>query len=112
MDRVPLFYGVYEKECGEVQLRGETVWPTLEATVAKLETIPEAEWAPEQIEAAIKSLADELAEGKMGAVAQPIRILVAGGPASPAIDITLALLGRERTLARLRDEANRKALGG
>jgi glutamyl-tRNA synthetase len=90
----------------------ETVWPTLEATVAKLEAIPGAEWKADRIEAELKALADELAEGKMGAVAQPVRILVAGGPASPAIDITLELLGRERTLGRLRDEANRKALGG
>jgi len=92
--------------------RKDTVWPTLEATVAKLEGVPEAEWKAERIEVVLKSLADELAEGKMGAVAQPIRILVAGGPASPAIDITLELLGRGRTLARLRDEANRQALGG
>jgi len=90
----------------------ETVWPTLEAAVAKLESIPEAEWRAERIEAELKSLADEMAEGKMGAVAQPIRILVAGGPASPAIDVTLELLGRERTLARLRDAENRKALDG
>ncbi len=90
----------------------ESVWPTLEAAVAKLEAIPDSEWRGETIEAALKGLADEMAEGKMGAVAQPIRILVAGGPASPAIDVTLELLGRERTLARLRDGENRKALGG
>jgi glutamyl-tRNA synthetase len=91
--------------------RKDAVWPTLEATVARLEAISEGEWRAEEIETELKSLADELAEGKMGAVAQPVRILVAGGPASPAIDITLELLGRERTLARLRDEENRKALG-
>jgi len=90
----------------------DAVWPTLEAVTAKLEEIPEAEWNAERIEEVMKALADELAEGRMGAVAQPVRILVAGGPASPAIDITLGLLGRERTLARLRDEQNRKALGG
>ena len=88
------------------------VWAHLEATVARLEAIPEAEWKRERIESVIKALAEELTDGKMGAVAQPIRILVAGGPASPAIDITLELLGRERTLARLRDAENRKRLGG
>ncbi len=38
---------------------------------------------------------------KMGKVAQPLRVAVAGGPVSPPIDTTLALLGRERTLERL-----------
>jgi glutamyl-tRNA synthetase len=37
----------------------------------------------------------------LGKVAQPIRVAVAGGSVSPPIDITLELLGRERTLARL-----------
>lgn len=39
---------------------------------------------------------------KLGKVAQPIRIAVSGGPVSPPIDQTLAILGREETLARLR----------
>ena len=30
LDCVSIFYGVYEKEGGEAQLRGEIVWPTLE----------------------------------------------------------------------------------
>ena len=88
------------------------VWPQLDQTIRRLEAVPEAEWKRERIESVLKALAEELAGGKMGAVAQPVRILVAGGPASPAIDITLDLLGRERTLARLRAAENRKRLGG
>jgi glutamyl-tRNA synthetase len=84
----------------------ETVWTHLAATVAKLEAISAAEWRRDRIEAVIKGLADELAGGRMGDVAQPLRILATGGPASPAIDVTLELIGRERTLARLRDETN------
>ncbi|ATX82803.1 glutamyl-tRNA synthetase [Mariprofundus ferrinatatus] len=38
----------------------------------------------------------------MGKLAQPIRILVSGGPVSPPIDLTLALLGRDESLSRLR----------
>ncbi len=34
-------------------------------------------------------------------VAQPVRVAVAGGTVSPPIDVTLAILGREETLARL-----------
>jgi glutamyl-tRNA synthetase len=82
------------------------VWSRLEASVERLAAIPAGEWRRERIEAAIKGLADELAGGRMGDVAQPLRILATGGPASPAIDVTLELIGRERTLARLRDEAN------
>jgi glutamyl-tRNA synthetase len=51
-----------------------------------------------------------MAAGKMGDVAQPVRILATGGPASPAIDVTLELLGRERTLQRLNDKENRERL--
>jgi glutamyl-tRNA synthetase len=37
--------------------------------------------------------------GKLG---QPVRVAVTGGTVSPPIDVTLELLGRERTLSRLR----------
>lgn len=43
---------------------------------------------------------------KMGKVAQPVRVAVSGGPVSPPIDVTLALLGQQTTLARL-DKAMR-----
>ena len=38
---------------------------------------------------------------KLGKVAQPIRVAVSGGPVSPPIDVTLELLGRQRTIERL-----------
>ncbi|NWF38358.1 glutamate--tRNA ligase [Mariprofundus sp. NF] len=38
----------------------------------------------------------------MGKLAQPIRILVAGGPVSPPIDLTLGLLGKDESIARLK----------
>jgi len=38
---------------------------------------------------------------KLGKVAQPLRVAVAGRAMSPPIDVTLALLGREKTLPRL-----------
>lgn len=57
-------------------------------------------WGKEHIHAAIESLAQE-AEVKMGAVAQPLRVAVSGTSVSPPIDITLELLGREKTLSRI-----------
>ena len=38
---------------------------------------------------------------KLGKVAQPLRVAIAGRAVSPPIDVTLALLGREKTLKRL-----------
>lgn len=43
----------------------------------------------------------EMLDLKLGKVAQPLRIALTGGTASPAIDETLYLVGRERTLARI-----------
>ena len=88
----------------------DQVWPRLDATITRLESIPPAEWTRARLETTLKGLAEELAGGKMGDVAQPLRILATGGPASPAIDVTLELIGRERTLQRLKDSDNRKRL--
>ncbi|MBS1211844.1 MAG: gltX [Proteobacteria bacterium] len=57
-------------------------------------------WEKEAIHAAIEVTA-QAHDVKMGAVAQPLRVAVSGTSVSPPIDITLELLGRERTLARI-----------
>ncbi len=58
-------------------------------------------WEANSIHALITELAER--EGvKLGKVAQPIRIAVSGGSVSPPINQTLAILGREETLARLK----------
>ncbi|HEY9199475.1 MAG TPA: glutamate--tRNA ligase [Gammaproteobacteria bacterium] len=59
-----------------------------------------AEWQPEPIHQAVLATAEGLGE-KLGKVAQPLRVAVSGGTVSPPIDVTVYLLGRERTLARL-----------
>ena len=59
-----------------------------------------AEFAPAPIEAAIAALAGERGV-KLGAVAQALRVAVTGGAASPPLGLTLAMLGREATLARI-----------
>ncbi len=48
----------------------------------------------------LQALAGELG-CKLGDLAQPIRVAITGTKVSPPIDRTLALLGRERTLARI-----------
>lgn len=58
------------------------------------------DWTAEAIHEVINQTAEEYGL-KLGKVAQPVRVAVVGRAVSPPIDITLALLGRERTLARL-----------
>lgn len=59
-----------------------------------------ADWQTETLHQVVTGTAESL-DLKLGKVAQPLRVAVSGGPVSPPIDITLALLGRERTLARI-----------
>ena len=42
----------------------------------------------------------------MGKVAQPLRVAICGLGVSPAIDITVSLLGQEKTLARIEKAIN------
>jgi glutamyl-tRNA synthetase len=58
------------------------------------------EWSAAAINDVLNGLAAELGVG-LGKIAQPLRVAVTGSQVSPPIDATLALLGRERTLARL-----------
>ncbi len=57
-------------------------------------------WKAELIHEVIVNLAESLTLN-MGKVAQPLRVAVCGCAVSPAIDITVELLGQEKTLARL-----------
>jgi len=59
-----------------------------------------AAWQAEPIHACVQEVAEALAL-KLGKVAQPLRVAVTGTAVSPPIDITLELLGRDKTLRRL-----------
>jgi len=59
-----------------------------------------SEWTAAAIHGALNDLATNLQAG-LGKIAQPVRVAVTGTAVSPPIDMTLALLGRDRTLARL-----------
>jgi glutamyl-tRNA synthetase len=58
-------------------------------------------WTAEAIEASIKDFCEKQG-AKLGDVAQPIRVAVSGKTISPAIGETLVLLGKEKTLRRIR----------
>ncbi|PHS26394.1 MAG: glutamate--tRNA ligase [Methylophaga sp.] len=71
----------------------------LEDMYQRLSSLPE--WQAEAIHSHIKkcSVAREIGMGK---VAQPIRVAITGNTMSPPLDVTLELLGSERTLAAIR----------
>jgi glutamyl-tRNA synthetase len=63
--------------------------------------LEETDFSVPAIDAALRAFAE--AEGKkLGAVAQPMRAALTGSTMSPGIDATIAALGREETIARLR----------
>jgi glutamyl-tRNA synthetase len=63
-----------------------------------------AAWDAGAIEAEVRAYAEK-AGLKLGAVAQPLRAALTGRTTSPPIFDVLAVLGREESLARLRDQA-------
>ena len=64
------------------------------------------DWNAATVEAVVRPYA-ERAGLKLGAVAQPLRAALTGRTTSPPIFDVLAVLGREESLARLRDQAAR-----
>jgi glutamyl-tRNA synthetase len=72
------------------------------ATLGRLATVFTAvEFTVNALDVALRAFAE--AEGKkLGQVAQPLRAALTGSTMSPGIDATLAALGREESLARLR----------
>ena len=58
------------------------------------------DWQAEPIHGVVKQVGEDL-DLKLGKVAQPIRVAMTGNTISPPIDATLALIGKERVLARL-----------
>jgi glutamyl-tRNA synthetase len=74
---------------------------TIAALLPELETLPE--WQPEAIETVVRGYA-ERASQKLGSVAQPLRAALTGKTTSPPIFDVLGVLGRDESLARLRDQ--------
>ena len=72
--------------------------PALAALRAALAELPE--WTKESIHAAVTAVAAAQGMG-FGKIGQPLRVAVTGGTVSPPIDVTLVLVGRDRSLARL-----------
>jgi glutamyl-tRNA synthetase len=61
-------------------------------------------WTTEKLEATVKQMAEELGIG-LGKIAQPLRASLTGQATSPGIFDVLALLGKDESLSRIRDQA-------
>jgi glutamyl-tRNA synthetase len=72
--------------------------PLLEDLVRRLEGL--TRWEETEIERSFHAVI-EPAGKSLGALAQPVRVALTGGTVSPGIFEVLAILGRERALARL-----------
>jgi glutamyl-tRNA synthetase len=88
----------YEPAGVKKHLRGDATWAALRALSLRWAALPE--WAADPLEAGLR----DVAEGHAltgGALIHPVRLAVTGRTASPGLFEVVALLGRERTLARI-----------
>ena len=90
---------VLDEKSAAKELRTDAV-PVLDATLAALEGV--VEWTTEGIEAALKTALLEGLELKPRKAFGPIRVAVTGASVSPPLFESMELLGRERSVARLR----------
>ena len=86
-----------EEKAARKHLKPEARLPLqeLRSSLADLDT-----WTPDELEPVFEGVCRAL-DLKMGKLAQPTRVAVTGRAASPGIYETLAILGQQRTLARL-----------
>lgn len=74
--------------------------PLLQTLTDRLAAL--ASWEPAAIEGVFTGVIEETG-AKLGSLAQPVRVAVTGGTVSPGIYEVLDVLGRERSLQRLRN---------
>ncbi|HEX19352.1 MAG TPA: glutamate--tRNA ligase [Acidiferrobacteraceae bacterium] len=87
----------YAEKDAKKHLKPE-VLPALKDLRGRLEALPD--WQKQALHQAVVDTAE--AHGlKMGKMAQPVRVALAGRAMSPSIDTTIELVGREQTLKRL-----------
>ena len=91
-----------ELDAKAAQLLDENARRLLNETAARLESVDD--WENEALEEAVRSIGEEHGL-KLGKVAQPLRAALTGRTTSPGIFDVLKVLGREESLARIRDQA-------
>jgi glutamyl-tRNA synthetase len=71
---------------------------------AALPALENAEWTAEQLDKTARALAEQ-AGVKLSAVAQPLRAALTGRATSPGIFEVMQVLGKDESLARIRDQS-------
>jgi len=87
----------FEQKAAKKHLKAAALEP-LQQVREQLATLDE--WDGEKLHQVVVDVAESLSL-KMGKVAQPLRVAVVGRAASPGIDVTLQLVGREACLRRI-----------
>jgi glutamyl-tRNA synthetase len=87
----------YDEKAAKKNLTAESA-AVLGAVRDRLSSLQD--WRAAEIHETVNAVATSLNVG-LGKVAQPIRVAVSGTSVSPPIDVTLEVLGREITVARL-----------
>jgi glutamyl-tRNA synthetase len=90
-------FGAHDEAAAARHLTGEALAP-LSALRDRLSELPV--WTAPAVHGALVECAERFGL-KLGKLAQPLRVAVSGTAVSPPIDLTLELLGREGSLARL-----------
>lgn len=90
-------YTDFDEKAAKKNLRPVALVPLqkVKAALSNLES-----WQHADLQSTVEQVAESL-ELKMGKVAQPLRVAVVGRAASPGIDVTLYLVGREAVLRRI-----------
>lgn len=90
-------FDVYDEKIAGKQLKAAAAEP-LQLLRQKLATLDD--WQQAGIHDLIHGTADELGL-KMGKVGMPLRVAVTGGAPSPSLDLTVYLIGQQRSLRRI-----------
>ncbi|WP_434928811.1 glutamate--tRNA ligase [Shewanella sp. HL-SH5] len=90
-------FAEFDETQAKKHLRGVALEP-LTLVKAKLEAL--TDWSVESLHAVIEATAVELDVG-MGKVGMPLRVAVTGAGQSPALDLTLFLIGKDRSVERI-----------
>lgn len=91
-------YDEFDEKAAKKNLK-PTALPPLELMLEKFENL--SDWTKEPLHQVVLDCAERL-ELKLGKVAQPLRVALSGTSVSPAIDATLFLLGKEKSLKNIK----------
>lgn len=87
----------YDEKAARKNLTADSL-PVLQLMLSHFKQL--SDWTEATIHGVVQTAGEEL-DLKMGKIAQPLRVALTGNTNSPSIDVTVKLIGQERTLARL-----------